>query len=241
MTGKQASQAPNSPTDSHAGDIVAFVGPSLRPEDVTHLQSLARSRSVPLRLEPPVRRHDLLAACEAGGCSLAVILDGEFGQNLAVSISEIRAALTSGLRLHGASSMGVLRAVECRRLGMTGSGWVFEQYLTGRIESDAEVALLYDPFDYLPITLPLVNIRWLLEETVRLGGIGSDDAALALDLARRIHFRQRRPEVLGERWRSGLSAAVWEVLRPQLAAEARDRWDRKRLDGLAAMTRILGV
>ncbi|MGH3275521.1 MAG: TfuA-like protein [Streptosporangiaceae bacterium] len=35
--------------------------------------------------------------------------------------------------------MGVLRAVECRALGMTGSGWVYERYLSGEIDADAEV------------------------------------------------------------------------------------------------------
>lgn len=97
-------------------------------------------------MRPPVRRHDLLDLCDAGDCRAVVMLDGEFGQSLAVSIAEVRTVLEAGLRLHGSSSMGVLRAVECRTLGMIGSGWVYRQYLSGRIESDAEVALLFDPY-----------------------------------------------------------------------------------------------
>ncbi len=88
---------------------------------------------------------DLAGLCDAGHTNAVLLLDGEFGQSFAVSIAEVRAVLDAGMPLHGASSMGVLRAVECRTLGMTGSGWVYERYLFGDIDSDADVALMFDP------------------------------------------------------------------------------------------------
>ncbi len=214
--------------------IVVHAGPSLRRMDVHSLRSLAETVGRGLELRPPVRRHDLLELAVAAPVQV-VMLDGEFGQRLAVSISEIREVLAAGQRLTGAASMGALRAVECRTLGMTGSGWVYEQYLSGAIESDAEVALLYDPDDYTPVTIPLVNLRWLLDEEVREGLLLADMAAAALHVARGLHFRDRRPDVLLRQWKRELSAKAVTVLEPELSSERIDVWDRKRLDAVAAV------
>jgi hypothetical protein len=133
--------------------------------------------------------------------------------------------------------MGALRAVECRTLGMTGSGWVFEQYLTGAIESDGDVALLYDPDDYQPVTIPLVNVRWLLASRQ----LAPAAAAAALSVAGELHFRARRPSVLARRWARALPAEVADVLVPELADDRRDTWDRKRLDAIAAVRGALDL
>ncbi|MDI5966644.1 TfuA-like protein [Streptantibioticus silvisoli] len=221
--------------------IVLFTGPSLRPEDLTALSALAATAGRELRLEAPVRRHDLLDLAESAPHHHIVMLDGEFGQRLSVSITEVRAVLAAGQSLAGASSMGALRAVECRTLGMTGSGWVFEQYLSGAIESDGDVALLYDPQDYLPVTVPLVNVRWLLAEKQRQGLLTADVGATALRTAHAVHFRDRRPSLLLRQWRRELPTAAVEVLEPELAPERRDSWDRKRLDGIEAVRSALGL
>ncbi|MEH1097776.1 TfuA-like protein [Micromonospora sp. CPCC 205561] len=220
--------------------VTVFTGPSLRPDDRSRLRELATANGVRLDVRPPVRRHDLLALRDLPADHRVLMLDGEFGQNLAVSVTEIRAVLRAGIRLHGASSMGVLRAVECRTLGMTGSGWVYEQYASGRIESDAEVALLFDPYDFQPVTVPLVNLRWLIGERVRAGRITTAGGTLALEVARAIHYRDRRPSVVAARWRSHLPPEVRAVLEPELDEERMDGWDRKRLDGLAALREAVG-
>ncbi|MEV4190221.1 TfuA-like protein [Streptomyces toxytricini] len=215
---------------------ILFTGPSLRPADLVDLRALATRAGHDLDVRPPVRRLDLVEVVDAGGTDRVLILDGEFGQNLAVSITEIRSVLASGQPLAGASSMGALRAVECRTLGMTGSGWVYEQYLSGAIESDGDVALLYDPEDYSPVTVPLANVRWLLSRTV----LSAEDARSALRAAHGLHFRDRRPSLLLRRWKERLPAAVVEVLEPELAEDRRDTWDRKRLDALEAVRAVLG-
>ncbi len=221
--------------------LVVFAGPSLRPADLPVLAARARAAGRDLELRPPVRRLDLLDLVESAVDNEVVMLDGEFGQSLAVSITEIRAVLAAGQPLHGASSMGALRAVECRTLGMTGSGWVFEQYLSGAIESDGDVALLYDPDDYLPVTIPLANVRWLLASKESEGLLDRCAADAALRVANAAHFRERRPSVLLRRWRRELPAHAVDVLEPELADERRDTWDRKRLDAIAAVRAALGV
>ncbi|MFE7854118.1 TfuA-like protein [Streptomyces sp. NPDC057403] len=222
-------------------DLVVYTGPSLRASDLRDLTDLAGRLGRRLDLRPPVRRLDLLGLTETAGERDVLMLDGEFGQRLAVSITEVRAVLAAGQPIAGASSMGALRAVECRTLGMTGSGWVFEQYLSGAIDSDGDVALLYDPEDFTPVTIPLVNVRWLLAQKQAAGLLSAAAAAAALDAAKGLHFRDRRPSMLLRRWQQQLPQDAVEVLGPELDDERRDAWDRKRLDGLEAVQSALGA
>jgi hypothetical protein len=220
--------------------VVVFTGPSLRRGDLRELGELAARRGRALELRRPVRRHDLLDLLRSPRNHQVVVLDGEFGQSLAVSITEIRAVLAGGQPLTGASSMGALRAVECRTLGMTGSGWVYEQYRSNAIESDGDVALLYDPEDYLPVTVPLVNVRWLLASKVREGLVPPAVSEAALRIAHGLHFRDRRPSLLLRQWARRLPASAVEVLEAELADDRREAWDRKRLDGIEAVRAALG-
>ncbi|RCG26482.1 TfuA-related McrA-glycine thioamidation protein [Sphaerisporangium album] len=217
-------------------DVIVFAGPSFRPADLARLRELAVTMGRTLEVRPPVRRGDLLDLAD-GPKRTAVIIDGEFGQRLAVSIAEVRAVLATGQPLTGASSMGALRAVECRTLGMTGTGWIYRQYLDGTIDSDGDVALLYDPEDFAPVTIPLVNVRWLLKRT----GLPEGPAEAALRIAHGVHFRDRRPSVLLRAWERHLPEGVSAVLLAELSPDRRDAWDRKRLDALAAVRMALGL
>jgi TfuA protein len=221
--------------------IVVFAGPSLRGGDMDDLHTLAATAGSELEFRRPVRRHDLLDLLGASGTHTVVMLDGEFGQSLAVSITEVRTVLSAGQRIAGASSMGALRAVECRTLGMTGSGWVYEQYLSGAVDSDGDVALTYDPEDFTPVTIPLVNLRWLLAEKVRAGSLDADVSVAALLAARGVHFRNRWADLLLRRWKQVLPAEAIDVLEPEMSDERRDTWDRKRLDAIEAVRMALGI
>ena len=141
---------------------------------------------------PPVRRGDIPSLLTAmPEVRRLAVIDGEFGQSLSVSITELRAALSAGVEVWGASSMGALRAAECSVLGMRGVGWVHRMYATGRIEADDEVALLYDPDTGRSLTLPLVNVRWAISLAVRHGRLGPSAGAALLEVARSLHFEDR--------------------------------------------------
>lgn len=215
--------------------ILAFAGPSLRRTDYTELQHRADAHGKKLEFRQPVRRHDLINTLDHSVKSRIIILDGEFGQNLAVSVAEVRAALFCGQTISGASSMGALRAVECRTIGMTGSGWVYEQYLSGKISSDAEVALLYDPDDYTPLTVPLVNLRWLLAELANSNQLSREESRNAFQIAKEIHFRNRRYSFLLKHWKGAISKRAFSVLEEKFEPKCRDHWDRKRLDAIDAI------
>ncbi|KIQ65310.1 hypothetical protein TR51_15325 [Kitasatospora griseola] len=78
---------------STAATVTVFAGPSLRPADLTHLRLLAEERNRVLDLCPPVRRHDLASLIGAEAPRRTLMLDGEFDQSLAVSVTEVRALL----------------------------------------------------------------------------------------------------------------------------------------------------
>lgn len=222
--------------EERAVGVALYAGSSLLPRDTEELRGLAGTLGVDLDLRPPVIRGDLLHTPSEGKWdNRALVLDGQFGQNLAISITEIREYLGRGLYLAGASSMGALRAVECRTLGMIQHGWVCEQYRTGQVEADSEVALLMDPVTSAPLTVPLINVGWLLRQLHERGELNAADAATALDVARRVQYRARIPEAPTGAFRRSLPAEAPDILLPHLEPETIPDWDRKRLDGIEAV------
>lgn len=132
------------------GTLIAFLGPSLPRAEVP--------RGVEVR--PPARRGDVLAALERGPAAIALI-DGVFEASPSVWHRELLLAIERGVAVFGASSMGALRAAELDVEGMIGVGTVYGWFRDGRIEDDAEVALLHADAEhgFRALTLPLVNVR----------------------------------------------------------------------------------
>ena len=131
--------------------------------------------------------------------------------------------------------MGAFRAVECRPLGMVLHGWVAHQYLNGTTESDADVALLMDPVSFKPLTIPLINVRWLVQVLENERELNPPDAEAALDIAGRIRYQERTLHTLRETYRRELPATSFQVLADHLTPTAIPGWDRKRLDGMEAV------
>lgn len=102
-----------------------------------------------IRILPPAKSGSLDKLAESWAATggpltslAAVIIDGEFGEAQALSLSEIRTYLQGGGSwLAGATSIGALRAVECRNIGMIGLGRIYRDYLTGRRVRDSDVAV----------------------------------------------------------------------------------------------------
>jgi TfuA protein len=216
-----------------------FNGPSLRPADLDDLREYAADRSVDLTVHPPVARYDLVKLLNDDQAdSRVLIIDGEFGQSLAVSVTEIRTFLRAGRYVAGASSMGALRAVECRTLGMRAHGWVAARYADGTINADDEVALLFDPETLEPVTIPLVNIRWLVGQLAADATLDAAGSETAFAAAAAVHYRERTPDALANAVRRSNNTAAGAIT-AMLSPELLPQWDRKRLDALeAARTEI---
>jgi len=159
---------------------IVFSGPSIAEAEVHRLAACTHA--------PPIKRGDLAAVDDY---DVFVILDGEFGQNMSVSPKEILAVLDRGKTVIGAASMGALRASELDRSGMIGVGWVYDYFRRCAVRRDADVALVYSPFDYKPMTVPMVDLEYWMEQTSAAGLIRNRERALLLKTARNIFFAER--------------------------------------------------
>ena len=164
---------------------IVFSGPSISEAEVQRLAACTHA--------PPIKRGDLAAADDH---DVFVILDGEFGQNMSVTPKEILAVLGRGKTVIGAASMGALRASELDRSGMIGVGWVYEYFRGCAVRRDADVALVYSPFDFKPMTVPMVDLEYWMEQASAAGLIRNKERALLLKLARSIFFADRTPDQL---------------------------------------------
>ena len=183
---------------------------------------------------PPAKRGDLLAAAREGATVIGLI-DGVFHQESAVAHREILAAIKHGVKVVGASSMGALRAAEMDTLGMVGIGKIYRMYRSGELESDDEVALVFDPESGLALSEPLINIRCTLKQALdtRIIGLAAHDALLSS--ARSLFYPKRTYQAI-------VSAAG-----DALDEKTRDRFlnwvisgacDQKREDAIAALEYI---
>lgn len=157
---------------------VVFVGPSIPLDEARQIVS-ADFRS-------PCRRGDL---ANIPGGTVVGLIDGVFHQNDAVSPREILYALQRGVQILGSSSMGALRAAEVP--GVRGVGHIYELYRRGVIDSDDEVALVFDPDRLVPLTVPLVNVRYAVERLLSTGTITAPVGGRILAAAQKLHYRNR--------------------------------------------------
>lgn len=143
---------------------------------------------MPADVRPPVKRGDLDRLSEG---SVVAIIDGEITPKTAVPIDEIRRALRRGIKISGAASVGALRAYEMRAEGMVGVGWVYEAYCSGRIAGPEEIAVLYDPYYFRALTIPLVNVRFCLEDLCRRYLLSATEAAYAMTSLKELELEKR--------------------------------------------------
>lgn len=206
--------------------VVVFLGPSL--ELGTARQLLEAD------YRPPAARGDLQNAVQ-GGARLIGLIDGVFFQECAVAHREILYALGRGVKVIGASSMGALRASELDRYGMEGVGRIYEQFKSGVLISDDEVALLFDPESLTPLSEPLVNIRYNLEIAENQGLLSREAKEQLLAVAKALYYPERAYDTILAAAAPLVEHAELARLRTFLAEEKRDL---KREDAIAALKRL---
>ena len=162
---------------------LVFTGPSLSPEEAKKILPEAYYHG-------PVQCGDLIKAMRLGFIRRMVIIDGYFEQRGAVWHREILFALSRGVQIFGASSMGALRASEMPSYGMIGSGEIFKNYYYNRLPDDDEVALVHAALFDSHIT-PMVNIRPTLDKAVRENIISDTEAKQWLDILKQTPYYNR--------------------------------------------------
>lgn len=204
--------------------IVLFTGPTLPPDQVP--------TGSDLQVLPPVAHGDVYRIARARPWGIGIV-DGYFEHVPAVWHKEILWAMSQGIHVFGASSMGALRAAELADFGMVGVGRVFEQFRDGKLVGDDEVALthLSEAHSYQCTSEALVDMRATLDAAT---DEGICDRALSERLVAIIK-EQFYPD---RTWQAVLAAARATQADPNVL-DALERWlpagrvDQKRRDALA--------
>lgn len=211
-----------------------FLGPSLPAAEARALTDTP--------ILPPAAQGDLYRAVLAHRPSVVGIVDGYFHQVPSVWHREILWAMSEGVAVFGAASMGALRAAELDAFGMVGIGRVYEGFVAGRygpfadnFENDDEVAVLHGPpeTDFLRLSDAMVDLRQGLAEAQEAGVISvALRDALCAEMAATFY-----PD------RSADALLASAHLAPPVAAALRDWWERsyesqKRRDALALIARV---
>jgi hypothetical protein len=209
--------------------IIVFLGPSLEKSEAEKI--------LPADYRPPAKRGDLLAAAGEGATIIGLI-DGVFHQESAVAHREILTAIKKGVTIVGASSMGALRAAEMDTLGMVGIGEIYRMFKSGELESDDEVALVFDPESGLSLSEPLINIRFTLKRARSEGIINATVHDTLLASARSLFYPKRTYAAMV----SAAGDVIDEEVRKRfLSWVITGACDQKREDALAALRYIRDI
>ena len=168
--------------------IIVYTGLSLPFDEAKEI--LDSADDVEVIYKKPIQRGDLDLALKERPNIIAII-DGVFHQNSAVGHKEILNVINSGVKVYGASSMGALRASELDSLGMTGVGYVYNQYATGEVDSDDDVAVMLDSETLEALSEPLINMRYVFTNAVCENIISDDEKDELLDIAKKTYYPKR--------------------------------------------------
>jgi hypothetical protein len=207
-------------------DTLVFLGPTLPIGEARGL--------LDAEYQPPARMGDVYRLLSARVRRI-VIVDGLFHGVPSVWHREILEAMSEGVEVIGASSMGALRAAELEPFGMIGVGEIFRWYRDGIIDGDDEVALVHADADaaFRSLSTPLVNLR------ATFSGLVSHDLATAAEAAAAIAWLKTQA-YSGRSLRALAASPVVVAWGPERAAlvmqAAAERFvDLKRADAIAAL------
>jgi hypothetical protein len=214
-----------------AASLLIFAGPTL--------SGVKLPRDSRAGLLPPAAHGDVYHATLLSPRPRALLLiDGYFRAQPAVRHKEILWALSQGIYVFGAASIGALRAAELAPFGMLGVGAVFEAFRSGILEDDDEVAVEHGPpeLGYPPVSDAMVDIRATLAAALRHGIVSAGSHASLVAAAKKLFYPKRSYDTLLAR---GGEDGV-----PMIEVEALCRWltrnrvSQKREDALAALARV---
>jgi hypothetical protein len=164
--------------------IVVFLGPTVAPNEAEAI--------LPADYRPPASRGDVYAAARSRPWAIGII-DGSFHSVPSILHKEILWAMSRGIHVYGAASMGALRAAELAPFGMVGVGKVFEAFREGALTDDDEVAVVHGSSEagYLRGSEAMVNIRATLERACACHVIDAEVSTALVQLAKSLFYPDR--------------------------------------------------
>ncbi len=179
----------------------------------------------------PVQCGDVMRAVETGRYRALLIVDGYYEQVPAIWHKEILWALSKGVHVWGAASIGALRAAELAPFGMVGVGEIFNMYVNGVLDGDDEVCLLHRPKNsrFEPLSEALVNVRQTIKRATAEKVLNPVEAESIVTAASSTFYADRT-------WDQILRDADVHTTPADFAAWLEHgRVDQKRLDAIAAI------
>jgi hypothetical protein len=218
---------------SGGSPLIIFLGPTLE-------QPVAAATVPEGQVRGPAAIGDIYRAVQ-DGVRIILLVDGSYERVPAVWHKEILWAISRGVRVLGAGSMGALRAAELCSFGMIGIGGIFEDFRNGRLVADDEVAVLHQPAmsGHRPLSVALVDIRATLAKAVATGVIEQRSAEVMLAAAVQSFYADRDyPMLISALRRSGCDE---EELRSFAEWVPTGQVSRKRDDTLLALDRLASL
>ncbi|KRB26793.1 hypothetical protein ASD99_27670 [Mesorhizobium sp. Root695] len=163
---------------------LVFTGPT-----VSHADALKVVDAVCL---PPAVQGSIVSAVQRFDPSAILVIDGGFQAEPAVRHKEILWALSRGIHVVGAASMGALRAAELFP-HMQGVGLIYRWYRRFAFAPDDAVAVLHGPAEvnFAQLTHALIDLRRTLRAACRRGVISPEQQARLGRAAQAVNFRER--------------------------------------------------
>jgi hypothetical protein len=171
---------------------VVFLGPTLSRRDAEAV--------LPARYLPPVQQGDVYRLVRDEAPRAIGIIDGVFLHVASVWHREILWALSHGVHVFGAASMGALRAAELAPFGMRGVGRIAQAYRDAvwpgydtAFEDDDEVAVIHAPVEAggMALSDAMVDLRDTLLAAETAGVIDHAQRDALTEAMKRLHFRER--------------------------------------------------
>lgn len=195
-------------------NAVIFLGPTLSAGEAGAL--------ITAEILPPASQGDIYRAVSTRRPRAVGLIDGLFRDHAAVWHREILWALSQGVHVFGAASMGALRAAELAPFGMRGVGQIFEAYrdgqwpdLDGVFEDDDEVAVVHAPPEAgnLSLSDAMVDLRATLAAAGKAGVLPHEAVIALTNEMKRRHFSERNLSALAEL--AGEAAGAWIIAHPE--------------------------
>jgi hypothetical protein len=162
--------------------IIVYIGPSLSPDEANKI--------LKAEYRPPVARGDIMNVLKDNP-DIIVIIDGVFHKEPAVSHKEILGAIKKDITVVGGASMGALRASELDDFGMIGVGQVYEDYRSGIVESDDDVAVVINPETLEQLSEALINMNYNFKAAKDEGIVNEEEFKSLIKTAKSIYYPKR--------------------------------------------------
>lgn len=168
--------------------VIIYTGLSLSFDEAKSI--LDSNGDIEVIYKRPIKRGDLIHDIKENPDIIGII-DGVFHQNSAVGHREILDVMKRGIKVFGASSMGALRASELDSLGMEGIGYCYNEYASGNITSDDDVAVMLDSETLESLSVPLISMDYVFTNAVVENIITPDEKEELIRITKETYYPKR--------------------------------------------------